>query len=300
MSQAATQQGLGIPDIVGNLRTDQPWGYLGVSGALHQVAAGYYTAAPVPGPAVTGCTAGTTCSGFGSPSNQFGWAVSGGGDVFVPTGKQDSLGFDVVYSEGAVDYAAKGNRWQLYNSGNNAGFAWGLDGVFDNVGAGIAPFKASGNIELTRAWSFNAGYEHHWTDQWKTSAYGGLAVIRYDQNAINTINSHLPGAAGALICPPVPVTGAVLPPLGIPVGGNGNACSPNYSFWQVGSRTQYSPAEWLDVGIDTTYTRVNTAYKGPGVTLAANGAQPSGTYSIDDQNVWTVMGRVEIHFLTGR
>ena len=153
---------------------------------------------------------------------------------------------------------------------------------------------------LTKAWSFNAGYEHHWTDQWKTSAYGGFAVIRYDMTATDIINSHLPGAGGVAICPPVPVAGAVQPPLGISTGGAGNACSPNYSFWQLGSRTQYSPTAWLDVGVDATYTRFNTAYKGPTVALAANGGQPSGTYTIDNQNVWTVMGRVQLNFLPGK
>ena len=31
-----------MPDIVGQLRIDQNWGYLGVSGAVHQVAGRYY------------------------------------------------------------------------------------------------------------------------------------------------------------------------------------------------------------------------------------------------------------------
>ena len=36
--------GFRMPDIVGNLRLDQPWGYVGVSGAIHQVAGQYYGA----------------------------------------------------------------------------------------------------------------------------------------------------------------------------------------------------------------------------------------------------------------
>ena len=31
-----------MPDVVGNLRIDQNWGYAGISGALHKVAGGYY------------------------------------------------------------------------------------------------------------------------------------------------------------------------------------------------------------------------------------------------------------------
>jgi hypothetical protein len=54
--------------------------------------------------------------------------------------------------------------------------------------------------------------------------------------------------------------------------------------------------DWLDLGIDTTFTRLNTAYSGP-MTLPANGAQPAGLHTIEDQNVFTVMGRVQLNFL---
>ena len=303
----AINQGMGVPDIIANLRVDQSWGYAGVSGALHQVAGGYYTGFSSAG-AGTGC-AGTPCTGFGHPSDKFGGAVAFGGDVYVPTGPGDTLGVNLVYSDGAVDFATKGNRWQLY-SGNTAAFAWGVDGVFDNITpncptAGGCP----SSIQLTKAWSFNGGYEHHWNDQWKTSAYGGFAAVNYGQLATNIINQHLPSPpAGGLACG-VPVEGIIQPPLGVG-SGLGNSCNPNYSFWQLGSRTQYSPTPWLDLGIDTTYTRLNTAYKGlgnptalgvvNGVALPANGAQPSGLYTISNQNEWMVMGRVQIHFLPGK
>jgi hypothetical protein len=275
--------GMAMPDIVGNLRLERSFGYVGLSAALHQVAGAYYTT-------------GTAGSAFGHPPDTLGWAVAFGGDVFVPTGPGDTLGVNLVYSEGAVDYAAKGNRWQLYNGAptSSAGFAWGVDGVFDNPGSGQTT-----SIQLTEAWSINAGYEHHWNNLWKTSLYGGYAAIRYNQTAVNDINSHLPGAAGIMICG-VPVGNAVQPPLSIVPGGGGNSCSPNYSFWQIGTRTQYSPTPWLDLGVDTTFTRLNTAYQGTNVTLGANGAQVTGLYNIQDQNVWTVLGRVEVHFLPGK
>jgi hypothetical protein len=283
----ATGEGVGIPDIVANLRVDQPWGYAGLSAALHQVAASYYSPLPA---AIPGCAAGLSCAG--NPSDRFGYAIGGGGNVFVPTGKGDTLGIDAVYSLGAVDYATKGNRWQLY-SGGTAAFAWGVDGVFDTPGA-----LSNGAIELTQAWSINGGYEHHWNDRWKTSLYGGYAAINYDQNAKNMINSHLPGAVGTVVCG-VPVAGAVEPPLGI-APGSGNSCSPSYSFWQVGTRTQFSPLPWLDLGVDTSFTRLNTAYAGSGVVLPTNGAQAAGAYTIANQNVWTVLGRVQINFLPGK
>jgi hypothetical protein len=281
-------QGMGVPDIIANLRVDQSWGYAGISGALHQVAAGYFSSI-AGGPAVP-CGVGVPCSALGHPPVMFGGAVSGGGDVYVPTGPGDTFGVNLVYSDGAVDFATKGNRWQLY-SGGSAGFAWGTDGVFDNVGS-------DGSIQLTKAWSFNGGYEHHWNDQWKTSLYGGFAAVDYNSTATALINQHLPRPAGGGPACGVLGEGAVSPPLGVGSGA-GNSCSPNYSFWQVGTRTQYSPTPWLDLGVDTTYTRLNTAYRGSNVFLAANGAQPSGLYSIDDQNEWTVMARAQFKFLPG-
>jgi hypothetical protein len=213
----------------------------------------------------------------------------------VPTGAGDTLGVNVVYSDGAVNYATQGHLWQLYH-GNSAGFAWGPDGVFDNQSS-IANLTAT-PIELTRAWSINAGFEHVWNVQWRTSLYGGFAAINFDTTATNIINAHLPGAGGAVICN-TPVFGAVQPPLGI-TAGSGNSCNPDYSFWDIGTRTQWQPLSWLDLGIDVSYTRLDTAYAGSSVALAKNGPQPAGTYTISDQNVLTVLGRAQISFDVGK
>jgi Porin subfamily len=303
----ALNQGMGVPDIIANLRVDQSWGYAGISGALHQVAGDYYSGASAAGSG-TGCI-GLPCTAFGHPSDKFGGAVAFGGNVYVPTGPGDTLGVNLVYSQGAVDFATKGNTWQLYK-GKTAGFGWGFDGVYDNVTpncpvAGGCP----SSIQLTKAWSINAGFEHHWSDQWKTSAYGGFAAVNYNQLAANLINQHLPSPpAGGTACG-MPVEGIIQPPLGVG-SGIGNSCNPSYSFFQVGSRTQYSPTPWLDLGVDTTYTKLYSAYKGlgnptalgvvNGVALAASGAQPSGLYSITNQSEWMVLARAQIHFLPGK
>ena len=298
-------EGMGVPDIIANLRVDQSWGYAGISGALHQVAGSYYSGASAAGSGI-GCI-GLPCTAFGHPSDKFGGAVAFGGNVYVPTGPGDTLGVNLVYSQGAVDFATKGNTWRLYK-GKTAGFGWGFDGVSDNITpncpvAGSCP----SSIQLTRAWSINAGFEHHWSDQWKTSAYGGFAAVNYNQLAANLINQHLPSPpAGGTACG-MPVEGIIQPPLGVG-SGIGNSCNPSYSFFQVGSRTQYSPTPWLDLGVDATYTRLYSAYKGlgnptalavvNGVSLPANGAQPSAcTASPIKTNGWCWPGRRSISFL---
>ena len=41
-----------------------------------------------------------------------------------------------------------------------------------------------------------------------------------------------------------------------------NSCTPNFSFWQVGSRTQWNVTKDFYMGVDVTYTHLNTAYQG--------------------------------------
>src|SRR5690349_20230451 len=62
--------GLRMPDIVGNLRWDQNWGYVGVSGAIHQVAGQYFA------------TGNVTTNGH--PDDKYGWAASAGGLFYLP------------------------------------------------------------------------------------------------------------------------------------------------------------------------------------------------------------------------
>ena len=76
----------------------------------------------------------------------------------------------------------------------------------------------------------------------------------------------------------------------------GNSCSPNFSWWQVGSRTQWNPHPDLDIGVDVLWTHLNTAYKGPGV-VGTNGARPAAAINIDDQDVLSVFFRIQRNFL---
>ena len=63
----------------------------------------------------------------------------------------------------------------------------------------------------------------------------------------------MPGAAGTrpAACRSLVRSGT---PLNIPLG-SGNSCSPDFSFYQVGSRTQFNPAPLMDIGLDVFYTQ---------------------------------------------
>jgi len=273
--------GLRMPDIVGNLRLDQNWGYVGVSGAIHQVSGRYYNVGNGVPPFTT------------HPADKYGWAAQVGGLVNLPwLGSRDSMGASFVYSKGAIGYATKGGSWQIFD-GNSAGVGWVVDGLFDtNAFAG-----GNGNtpIHLTNAWSVNAGYEHFWNPQWRTSLYGGYTRVWYDAQIKNLINTHLPGAAASIQCG-VPVAGAVWPNVNVSGsgGGVGNSCSPNFSFYQVGSRTQWNINKDFYMGVDVTYTHLNSAYEG----VALPGYNGSGRTAqfVDNQNVWSGIFRVQRDF----
>src|SRR4029077_13261373 len=150
-----------------------------------------------------------------------------------------------------------------------AGFGWVTDGIF----SGSAVAGTGTNVELTTTWGINGFFQHIWNPKWRTSLYGGYVEQDYNGNA----KTQICGAAAG---------GAVAAPLGVGMTAVTN-CNPDFSFWQVGSRTQWNPHPDLDVGVDVLWTHLNTAFKGTAV-LAASGARPSGTYTIDDQDILSV------------
>jgi hypothetical protein len=276
-ANALDNKGQQAPDIVSALRIDQAWGYAQVSAALHDASGGYYGA--------------TNVTTAGHPSDKWGGAVSGGFTLNDILGfKGDTFGMQACYSVGAAGYCTRATgAWQMYSSGNNAGFGWVSDSIYDGAGG-----AAGGtNVELTTVWGINGYAQHLWSPKWRTSLYGGYVEVDYNGTATTIINSHLPGAAGTTPCG-VPVGGSVQPP--ITVAAASNSCSPDFSWWQLGSRTQWNPHPDLDIGVDVLWTHLNTAYKGTGV-LAANGARPAGVYAIDDQDVVSVMFRIQRNFL---
>ena len=267
---AATGGGFGfrVPDIIANLRVDQQWGFAGISGAMHDASGAYF--------------GGVNSTVNGHPADKYGWAAAAGIKFNVGQGGLDAWGFNVCYTEGAVGFCTKQQSYQVYNSNTSVGVAWLADGIF---GTGTA-------IELTRAWSALAFYQHIWNPHWRTSWFGGYANVDYNGAATNLINSSLPAASVCVhgIAGAGAATFSALTPLA------GNSCNPDYSFYEIGSRTQWNPVAQLDIGVELLYTHSNSAYKGPGIYGApTNGSRPA-VGLIDDQDVWSAMVRWQRNF----
>jgi hypothetical protein len=259
-----------VPDIVGALRIDQAWGSAQVMAAAHDASGAYYGS--------------TDLTSSGHPGDAWGWAVGAGLLLKNPLGlgAGDVFQTQFNYAEGAIGYVTtfKGG-WQHYGTGNSVGFGSATDAVF---GGSIAGGTASA-VELTTGWGFGAAYEHVWNPKWRTSVYGGYTSISYNQTATN------------LICTGAPNTTFVSGGTPAAIGATLSNCNPDFSWWQVGTRTQWNPVADLDIGVDLLYTKLNTAYAGTATFTTANGARPPGPYTVEDQDDWTVMFRMQRNFL---
>jgi hypothetical protein len=226
----------------------------------------------------------------GHPSNAYGWAIGGAVAINLPTWgatsnvnsqpNVDQFQMQGVFSRGALGYATNAVGPSLVANGNTAAaLQWGVDGMYSS-GAGV---------ELTSAWSVYGGYQHLWTPNWRTSLYGGYLAVSYDS------------AATAMACTnPNPGIGGVNMFGFLASGALSGSCL-NYHTWQVGTRTQWNPVSQLDVGVDVLYSRVGTALDGS--VFNATGLAPTfatagkvGGMTVADQDVWSVMFRVQRNF----
>jgi hypothetical protein len=256
-TESFDNEGWRFPDVVGALRIDQAWGYAQIAAALHDASGGYYQTG--------GTTLATGIQNNGHPSDALGWAVTGGFTLNNVLGlRGDQFGMQAVYSVGASGYATRATGpFQVYGSGNSAGFGWVTDGVF-----------ATGtDIELTTVWGVNGFYQHFWNPKWRSSIHGGYEEVDYS------------GTAASRICAATAVQFIAA-----------SNCNPSFSWWELGSRTQFNPHPDLDIGVDVVWDHLNTAFAGT-ATLTANGARPGGTYTIEDQDVVSVLFRIQRNFL---
>jgi hypothetical protein len=266
------------PDIVGNLRVDQPWGSAQVSGALHQLRANYYgNNFVVASPTFTGV----------APSSLWGGAVNAGIMLNLPWNPGDKLWAEASYAVGAPSYVGFGQ-----NTDNNGGFAR-YDGAFlangvalDAVFANNAIMPMSG-LQLSTAWSATVAVEHYWTPALRTSLFGSYAF-------------WTPGSTGnVLMCssPKAPIhsVAANAAPTGDAVLAG---CNFDFASWGFGSRTIWSPVKNLDIGVEVLYQQIDQNMDPSQIrwNYDGSGTRPKGLYIPANEGAWAGMVRVQRNF----
>ena len=164
--------------------------------------------------------------GGGVDDSDIGWAIGAGLRLNVPqVGAGDYFIAQVAYAEGASNYIGSnfgaGPLSMSLADGFPAMNNWALGVVTD------ATRVAVNSMDLTKGWSVTAGYEHRWNPQWKTSLYGSYGELNYTN------------AASGFLSP----TGR----------------SADWSLWQIGSRTVWTPVANLDLSLEVLYTELNNS-----------------------------------------
>jgi hypothetical protein len=181
------------------------------------------------------------------PSDKGGYALGAGVRVNLPMlGKGDYIIGQFTYGKGAVDYVGSG-LGAAQTTVHSGVTAYGP--AFDAVVTGAT------TADLTTGWSITGGLEHTWVPGWKSSLYGAYGKLEYSAAASASLQA---GSAGT-------------------VAGS----SANWSYWQIGSRTVWTPVTNLDLSIDVMYQVQNTAFTGP---------------AIGDNSWWAGMFRAQRNF----
>lgn len=161
---------------------------------------------------------------------------------------------------------------------NSAGYGITADGVY---GGSVANGTAT-SVNLTTAWGVNAGYEHFWLPQWRTSLYGGYTNVKYN------------GQANAILCS--------LQGSGTGVGNLAVAnvgCDNNWQSWWIGTRTQWNVTKDFYMGLDVAYLKIDSMSTSSGL-IAGVGAIPATTNQfvrgVNDQDIWMAHFRVHRDF----
>src|SRR5450631_1711079 len=222
-----------IPEIVGNLRYDQPWGAVQLSAAAHQNNASLFGANALTTPPAVPALPSTP--GFAFPavtSNSYGFAVQGGvqlnADYLSPG---DKLWLQAAYEKGAFGYIAGNNLAYSYGSVNQNRFS----------GSGFTPLDYAegwnpqinsdcvftGSFSCEQQWGFDitGAYRHYWIPSLSSGIYGSYMEVHYPANALNGFG----GAVGVS----------------------------NLKEGRVGTNLVWTPIKNFDIGAEFMYVHLN-------------------------------------------
>ena len=180
----------------------------------------------------------------------------------------------------------QGDRHLVHHARQRQRIAYGstLDGVYAN-GTGRS---------ISRRLGPGPSYEHFWTPKLHTAVQGGIVGINYGQAATNLMCAGAPGFASNRTTRSEAASPRPRPAVTFINGWAPARCHPNFSWYQVGTRTIWNPHPDLDIGVEVLYTGLDTANSGATVNAgAASGAVPAGQYTFANTGVWTSVFRIQ-------
>ena len=241
----AQPAGSRVPEIIGNLRFDQPWGAVQLSAAAHQVRASLFGSTALATPPIV-----PTAYAFPALiSNSYGFALQGGLLLDADYISQDDrLWLQVAYEKGAFGYIA----------GNNLAYSYGSVNQNRFPGSGFTPldyaegwnsqinsdcvFTGSGSCEQQWGWDITGAYRHYWIPNWSSGLYGSYMEVHYPADALAAFG----GAVGVS----------------------------NLKEGRVGTNLIWTPIKNFDVGAEFMYAHLNQtrpAGLAPDAVLTATG-----------------------------
>ncbi|MDQ0503606.1 porin [Xanthobacter agilis] len=194
MSYVDYQAGLQLPDLVGNVRLDQTWGTLMLSGALHRVGALSPMAAPF-----------TSYVG-GSADNMLGWAVGAITEFKLPMlAPGDRLYLQANYADGALNYLGLSGTPQVHASGLGAIQVGST--LLSSSGAYYPIADAVWNNDTLSystetGWAISAQYKHYWMPTLRSGLYLGYVAVNVPENTVGAFDVNVAQAVANLVWTP--------------------------------------------------------------------------------------------------
>jgi|SRR5947209_3714241 len=279
--------GFVAPDLVGNIRADQAWGLVQLSGALHDVNASYNTMGAFNTPNTSSILS-------GHPDSKLGGAVMGALQIKnLPTGTGDDIKIDASYAKGATKYviatAATSPNFAMFGGSGfgyeSVGFGATTDGVYlPGIMAGI---------QLTTAWGVRGAFNHNWNPNWSTSLYGSYSAVRYDGGADDNLTPTGLASAKGAYCAAFAASHPGQALVGNSVGAY--SCNPDFNVSQLGFVTRWVPLKNLTFSAEVQWFHLDQKMSGSSV-FAATAPKPLALYEFKDQNTVHLQVRAQRNF----
>jgi len=277
-SQQLTATAVGpsrLPNLVGNLRVDQAWGWAQLSGAVGQNTANVATSGSV--------NAGNllVVNGNGPLIKRTGWAVAASARINLPMiAAGDNLQLTAGYTNGMLDMiVGAGLNGNVAKNGVYMGGLLRSDRsmtIFCRANVAALIGCASVGSETTKAWNVGGQFTHYWTPTVRQTI-----AASYVRVTPGTVTQNTDWQQGGLS---------------------------KASAWTVGSNVTWSPVSGFDIGLELTYARLKQTANGlnggaPSLITAGTAAcpglvncLPTGANFKVSPNVWNARLRIERNF----